>query len=184
MKSVFIVGAKLLGVLAVLRLVGVVAAVSKVIEWWALSTGQEPLGDHFGWFAIRAGTQFVLYAILAFLLFFRTEWLARLLRIPETARPPQFSASDVLLRVGIALIGVYLVATNLPLLVGQVYNVIHTGLAHVESSGEVLLATGYFLSETITPILSLAIAAIFLFRAEWVMALIRKGSPRVAEAND
>ena len=68
---------------------------------------------------------FLLTLAVAWLLLFRTEWLADKLKLPEHDDHPPLSA-DAILHVGARLLGLFVIIQTVPILVGQLGATIFT----------------------------------------------------------
>ncbi|NQT91574.1 MAG: hypothetical protein HQ559_02350 [Lentisphaerae bacterium] len=110
------------------------------------------------------------YAVLAFgmawLLLARTEWLADKLKIPTDDHLPSLS-DDVLLRAGIKLIGVYVLATAVPALARAV--------AEVATFSAWQSYLGILMTRLVPAVFRVAIAILLAIRTDFVLRVISRG---------
>ena len=151
MSAIFWVAAKLLGIyLTYLGLMHVLAA-------WLLGSGETgPVLVQ-----LLSGT---VALVLAFLLAFQTDWLARLVRVGAHAPvPPVDVDSRSVLRTGIVLVGLYVLATRLP----STLNVVS-----MFASGARIEGIGGAPVRILIEMVPLALALLFTFGADRVVGLV------------
>ena len=168
MRPLFLVLAKLTGLLHL---------------YWTLS-GLAQMSVMFGLGSIRTEASvstlvpilgFVLYfvfaLVLAWILLFKTEWLADVLRLPTdestTVKPP----ATVLLHVGIQLIGVYAVAQAVPGLL-RTLTMLHRTFD--------LTAQNYPWHLLAAPLAQLVVGVLLAFKADAIVSFLhqRTNGPR------
>lgn len=177
MRSLFIVGAKLLGVWGVLLVVqnipaiaysAVEAAVGGLSrgEWGALLLA-------LAWCAWAAGLLLATYFLL-----FKTERVAAVVKVPETELSGKVPSTDELLRLGIILIGVLTIVSSLARL-GTAVAVLARLLLGEEYRQAGMQGMGMSQIRTILyGVLPVAGGIVCTLRPGWIMAVIERWSKK------
>ncbi len=122
MKRLFIVIAKLFGLIQLSRMLIVLFQIVPQLGFFAVSGGEDE-GDVFFRLYSLSGSlaYFVMSGALAWLLLARTEWLANRCRIPDD-NGEALPGAGTLLRVGTILVGVYVTVHAFPKLGREISN--------------------------------------------------------------
>ena len=180
MRSAFIVGAKLLGLVVITWTFGLIASLIQTTGWWMGAYEEETASALLSFSLIGMCVQLVLYIVLASVLILRTEWLARVVGLEEGPVPAGFRAPEALLQAGIALIGIYLIGVFLPGLVVALWGLVKG----VETFMYVRRASALSFPDLTTVVkagLSVVIGAICLFRAKQLAGVISRRSGNADE---
>ena len=113
MKKLFIVSAKILGLIYLFRFVSHLLHSILFAQTGALSRSLIDVGGRY----VHAllGIEFLVYGIVIWLLLFKTAWLASLLQIPDE-EAPICQPSDLLM-AALKILGVYLIISSLPVFI-------------------------------------------------------------------
>ena len=118
MKTLFVVGAKLVGLLVLYWAMPDLPQLFAYIPYLLLVSGEAGRMGQFGpsW-PMCAGIvgHFILMLCLAWALLFRTERVAGILGVPDNELTPSSFSESSILRLGITLIGVYALVRGIPL---------------------------------------------------------------------
>jgi len=118
MKGLFIVACKVLGLFQLYFAMGTIAQVG---VWLSMKVYSSPEGGmltpSFYWTLIHSFLSFAL----AFILLFKTDLLVRITGLSESESIPQLPSPENLLRIGILLLGVFLVFRSIPDLIKQIF---------------------------------------------------------------
>lgn len=164
MRRMFIVLAKLIGLLQIYWGLTYLSSIALFIGQMARMESSE-----FGQFAIQMGgiLGFALFAFgMAWALLVRTEWLADKLKIHSDDQLPALS-DDTVLRAGIKVVGVYILANAVPGLVKAISE------ASVYGLWEGRLTAIW--TKIIPSVLQIALALLLALRTERVLSLLAKG---------
>ena len=114
MKTLFVVGAKLVGLLV---LYWSIVAVPQVLGYIGMLLGDsEWIWQHGGiWWCVGLIAYLLLTLCLALALLFRTERVAGILGVADSELTPTSFSESSILRLGITLIGVYALVRGIPL---------------------------------------------------------------------
>ena len=179
MRSIFIAVSKVFGLIqvyeALLLTVGMVSIIHGL--FYASFSGVADFGVTWLLGIGSVVLSFLIYLALAWLLIFKTEWLADKLGIPEQIGidiPPR----DQLLFIGIVLVGLYISVIGLAELGSMLLNVIvnssETFSLHVTTPPRGLLSWffGTFLMALLEPGLKLALGLLLVFNCTFLQALV------------
>ena len=182
MKNVFIVIAKLIGLLQLYWGISYIAALS--LSFSHMKNSQLPTDISQGSVGMQVlpmlGFALLTFG-LAYLLIFCTDGLARILRVKENQDSDKLPI-NLILQAGVKLIGVYLVALTIPELFKSLSEWMFTVRQYSSSAGDDLLyaqmfrtaaAQGFF-SSIIPIILKLALGVFVAVRTSTVIRLIAK----------
>lgn len=164
MRRIFIVLAKLIGLLQIYWGLTYLSSIALFIGQMARMESSE-----FGRLAIQMGgiLGFALLAFgMAWLLLARTEWIADKLKVESDHQLPALS-DDVVLRAGIKVVGVYILANAIPGLVKAVSEASAYGLwdGHLTA----------IWTKIIPSVLQVALALLLAIRTDRVLSLLAKG---------
>ena len=172
MRRLFIVLAKIIGLLQIYWGLTYLSSISLFISQLAVITSTEPAQPM--QYVIQSGG-IVFFSLLCFgmawLLLARTEWLADKLNVQEEGESRELK-DDVILRVGIKLIGVYVTVYAIPALAKALSELATFGLGYVKSIGlwtKILPAT-----------LQLVLGLFVMFRSDKVVDLVA-GNKKLTE---
>ncbi len=124
MRAIFIAGGKLLGLLMFYWAINVIPQFG---FWVSMREDWVADGIAAGWLPGAMALQLLVTIGFGWILVFRTERLADLFKIRETEKGELRPEVGELLRVGIIVIGVYLLATAIPKLAERVIEVFRYG---------------------------------------------------------
>lgn len=159
MRATFSVASKLLGVF--LSYLGLIYLVT------AFALGDGPFAP-----VLAQVLSAALAFVFGFILVFRTEWLRQLVGVSSEAAPSVGGLEpEAVLRTGIILIGLYLFATR----VGLVLSTAASYLAGVHFGG-----IGGAPVRILIECVPLALAAFLVFRADRVVALVNGGKTPIS----
>jgi hypothetical protein len=117
MRKYFVIGGKLLGVyLLYLSLTMLFGSLSYIVTFF------NPQSDPFRKIVIiNSLVSLIILLIFSFVLLFRTEWLADLVKLDKESEDFLKIKSEIILRGGIVLIGLYVFATNIGRFISTIY---------------------------------------------------------------
>ena len=117
MRKYFVIGGKLLGVYL---LYSSLTMLFGTISYIVISFNSQ--SDPFGKIAmISSVVSLIILLIFSFVLLFRTDWLADLVKLDEESEDFLKIKSEFILRGGIVLIGLYIFATNIGRFISTIY---------------------------------------------------------------
>jgi MFS family permease len=165
MRRLFIVFAKLLGVL---QIYWSIAYLSSILVF---ASSVAKMGDSEPWQALMHYSGFLVYAALtivfAWLFLARTTWLADKLKIPKDDDLPALS-KDALLNAGIKLIGIYVLAKAIPSLV--------QGIATASAyRGLWDRAPSVIWTTILPPVLQVIVGLLLTIRTSFVVRIMERG---------
>jgi len=164
MRRIFIVLAKLIGLLQIYWGLTYLSSIALFIGQMARMESSE-----FGQLAIQMGgiLGFALLAFgMAWVLLARTEWLADKLKIHADDELPALS-DDVVLRAGIKLVGVYILANAIPGLIKAISEASAYGLWEGRLTA--------IWTKIIPSVLQVALGLFLAIRTERILSLLAKG---------
>jgi len=176
MRSMFVVGAKLVGVVLCFR----VASSFLKLAFLMISLIGDQWEEVRGLFAWTAAAYFevVIEILFVFVLLFRTDWLAERLKVREEPLGVKLPAVDELVRIGIRLMGVYVLVVTAPALVTAIARFIAI-VRESEGAGlgpvvrrDVLLAARGGLEQIVRTAVKIGLGSVCAFRPTWVMRVI------------
>jgi len=134
MRNIFVVGAKLIGLTYLFSLIGIVPAAINTITW----SPANPMTEHFSRVGSAVGYSiyFAGLAVVVYLLLVRSEWLAGVLRIPDSGPTVDSINARTGLQIGLILVGLYILVTTVPDMLQEVVSVL--GFSVVASRTEIL----------------------------------------------
>lgn len=184
MRHLFLVIAKLFGLFQIVWAVGHLASVTMVLA--TMGMGPESLFQHrVAQLANTLGLA-VFCFVMAWVLLFRTQWLADKLRIQEEAEPKRLRGI-MLLRVGIKLIGLFLVVSAIPDAVRASFDWIWSvaSLGNLRNFVRVfwLESTSGIWTRVLPALLQLGLGLFLSLRTEMVLSWITAGN-KVGEEED
>ena len=177
MRSIFMVGGKLLGLVvvyrAVFRLPVFAAYAGRTLS---LLLGEEPAGDPHRTLVLIQTVVFafelLVLILLTALLLFKTDWLADRLGVLEDSVPAGVPSAAVLMRLGVMLVGLcvmLMMVPKAPKVVVDFLELIRT--EHYRREGLSAMASGQ-VGDILEAVLGIVLPAICLFRPGWVMKLL------------
>jgi len=120
MRDLFIAGTKILGIWGIYRSL---LFIPSIIDY--LVRIQAPLEQHPAYdparFLMHLIISFFLYLLSGLLLTFGTETLANLLRVKDRDTQKISSPNIELFRIGVNLLGIYMLANSIPLIMSTIY---------------------------------------------------------------
>ncbi len=172
MRRLFLVFAKLFGLFQIFSVLQAVVTVFMMLSQMVL----KPSVDAMAYIIVP-----VVVAVVEFLFFwimvFKTEWLADRLGLSDGEIILTVN-KDVILNLGIQLVGLYVLITALPSLVGQLAQLIYA----MQQTGVVVPRLGGIQPNMlVTPALKVVAALVLLLKTSYVVGLIVREQPPVAE---
>ena len=150
MRNLFLVGAKLLGILGLYWAILIIPQ----IGFFLGANAQMNEGNFSGAWMFSG---ILLYFLLAFafglILIFRTEKIADLLKIKESEVQEIMPKTDDMLRIGIILVGIFLLASAIPEFAKIIFRLTQTSM----------ILRSYNSSELISSILQICLRVAFVF---------------------
>jgi len=168
MRKLFIAVARVFGILQVYYGLAYVTSIIPIIQMFARATSSQSeevavtsfSGESLPYTLIGLLCTLVLTFGVAWLLLFRTTWLADKLKIPEE-RESDGLAKDTILLTGVMFIGLYVTVKAAPTLVSACFRPAYYG--------------GWFFSSVLSPVLKLALGLLLAIRPRLVLSLLAKG---------
>jgi len=167
MRRAFIIGAKLLGLLALYWTASSMAQAGFSLTGYLASRNPPALLGP--WWITGLVADVLLSLGLALMLLFRTERLADALRVRDDGPWPDPGSADRLLRAGMLLLGVYFLVLTLPALAATL-----VAVAQVKNG----FRSPLHLARLIEPVLKMALAAAVVSRPEKVIEFLSRRGPR------
>ena len=169
MRSVFIVICKVYGLMQIYAGLTYIFMVLPMLRMLSQQPGPPEAettmstafhGEQITLSVISLGAMVILTFGIAWLLLFRTGWLADKLNMPDSDAPPSPSV-ETLLVAGTKLIGLYVVVQGIPLLAQGLFQI-----RHMMSFGT------YMWSTMILPILRIAIGVLLVFKTQPIVNFV------------
>ena len=128
MRNLFLAGAKLLGILALYWAILIIPQIGFFLS--VRTTMSE--GNYSGtWLFSGIVLSFILPLIFGLILIFRTEKIADILKIKESKEQEFKSKQDDILRIGIILVGIFLVASAIPKFAKIIFQMAQSSMGHM-----------------------------------------------------
>ena len=119
MKSIFLVGAKLLGLFSIFKSLSQIPIIAVVIG--QIQTQVPQPGHELKRFLMISVVYFSIYLLFGLIMTFQTEKLSNLLQIKEMTDHKLGLPKIELFKIGINLLGIYILISALPHLVSVIY---------------------------------------------------------------
>jgi hypothetical protein len=161
MRNIFLAGAKLLGILG---LYWAILIIPQIGFFLGIQTPMSEDNYSGAWIF----SAILLYFLFAFgfglTLIFRTEKIAEILKIKETKELVFNQKTDEMLRIGIILVGIFLLASAIPELAKIIFRMVQTSIT----------LSSYNTSELISSILQICLGGWLSFSSRKVIHFITK----------
>ncbi len=164
MRRVFVVVAKVVGVVQLYHWVSYFASIWLIFSFASDSYGAGRVNR---FLQVAGVLGYVLLTLgVIWLLLLKTEWLADKLGIKEDDSLPEIS-TDVILRVGFQLVGLYMFLVSLPKIFGVIFQ--------VGSYSWMGGMTKHIWSSALPAVLQVVLSLFLLIRTDMILKLIKKG---------
>jgi len=133
MRNIFLAGAKLLGILGLYWAILIIPQIGFFLGI------QNPINEEYysiSWIFSGIFLYFLLSLVFGLILIFRTEKIANMLKIKEGEEQEFKPNADNMLRIGIILVGIFLLASAIPKLAKTIFGMARSlsGLTSIYSS--------------------------------------------------
>ena len=182
MRQLFLVLAKLLGLLQIVWALPLLASLTMFLATMGMVS--ESLHQHRAAQIANTLAFSVFYLAMAWVLLFRSEWLADKLKIQDDAEPRELR-EIVILRAGVKLIGLFFVVSAIPEaargLSGWIWSVASLGTLRNFARVFWLESTSSVWTNVLPALLQLGLGLFFAFRTEIVLRWIAEEKKTVDE---
>ena len=150
MRNIFLAGAKLLGILGLYWAILIIPQIGFFLGI------QNPINEEYysiSWIFSGIFLYFLLSLVFGLILIFRTEKIADMLKIKEPEKQEFKPKADDMLRIGIILVGIFLLASAIPEFAKIIFRLAQSSMP----------LSSYNTSELISSILQICLRVAFVF---------------------